>query len=158
MKRVVIIGIFLVLMAGPALAGSFTGKVVRVIDGDTVSVSCSSCQKKFHKVRLAEIDAPEKKQAFGAESTKALSDKVLGKTVVVEWNNKGRYGRIIGTIYTADRNINEEMIKSGLAWRYVQYSKSKHLFALEQQAREQGKGLWKNPAAIAPWDFRKIPK
>ncbi len=166
MKRVVIIGIIMVLMAGSALADSFTGTVVRVIDGDTVSVSLrakpksstkdgESCQKKFHKVRLAEIDAPEKKQVFGAESTKALSDKVLGKTVVVEWSNKGRYGRIIGTVYLDERNINQDMIRDGFAWWYRKYSKDNNLSELETNARQRNRGLWTAKHPIPPWQYRK---
>ncbi len=135
-------------------AHTFTGKVVRVIDGDTVIVADDSRKLKW-KVRFAEIDAPEKAQAFGARAAEALSEKILGKAVMVEFEKTDRYGRIIGTVYLDDRNINQAMIRDGFAWWYRKYSKDNNLSKLETNARHQNRGLWTAKHPIPPWDYRK---
>lgn len=129
-----------------------SGKVVGVTDGDTITVLDSKVQ---HKIRLAEIDTPEKKQAFGAKCKQVLSDKIFGKEVKILWDKEDRYKRIIGTVIFNEGNINREMISEGYAWHYKQYSKSKELEELEQKAREKRLGLWIDKNPIPPWEFRK---
>ena len=132
----------------------FTGKVVGIKDGDTFEVLYDSIPER---VRLAEIDCPEKSQAFGKNARQYASDLCFGKTVTVTSDGKrDRYGRVVGTITTTDgTNVNEELVKAGLAWHYKQYSKSKTLNAIEQQAREQKLGLWADKDPVAPWEWRK---
>src|SRR5947207_2877932 len=105
----------LLLFVGPALADDppmpFTGKVVKVTDGDTIHVLLD---KETHKIRLLHIDAPESKQAFGTKAKQALSEKVFGKEVKVVWKERDRYKRILGDIYLGDRWINLEMVQDGL--------------------------------------------
>lgn len=161
MKRTLII--VLLLLAQSVFAHSITGVVVRVIDGDTVVLSCRSCEscleKKFHKIRLAGIDAPEKKQAFGPQAKKALEAMVLGKVVVVTWKKKDRYRRIIGKLQLNRRqrrersSVNAEMVALGYAWWYRKYSRSPALAKAEEHARTNKLGLW-GDEAIAPWKFR----
>src|SRR5688572_11713334 len=82
----------------------FIGRVVKIADGDTVTVLYKETQ---HRIRLAEIDAPESKQPFSAKSKQALGDKVFAKDVKVDWKKRDRYNRIIGNIYLEDRWINK---------------------------------------------------
>ena len=96
----------------------YDGKVVGVTDGDTITVLVGTEQKK---IRLAEIDAPEKSQAFGNLSKMMLSEKVFGKEVRVTVSNKDRYNRYVGKVTCNGRNVNEEMVKEGYAWHYKQY-------------------------------------
>ena len=91
----------------------FTGKVVSIADGDTVTVLVDKTQ---HRIRLVGIDAPESGQAFGNKAQMALGDKVFGKDVKVEWMERDRYKRILGTIYLDGRWINKEMMAEGWAW------------------------------------------
>ena len=128
---------------------TITGKVTRIIDGDTVVLATGA------KVRLADIDAPERNQPHGKEATTALSGMILGRTVTVTFRKKDRYRRIIGTIRLNDTSINERMLTLGHAWWYRKYSKSKHYATLETNARCSRAGLWRSTAPLPPWTFRK---
>src|SRR6516164_5237333 len=86
----------------------FTGKVVKIADGDTITVLLEKTQ---HRIRLEGIDAPEKGQAYGTKARQALADKVFGKTIRVEWKKRDRYGRIIGRVYLDKQDISLEMVK-----------------------------------------------
>jgi endonuclease YncB( thermonuclease family) len=137
-------------------ANIITGKAVGVTDGDTVTVLDATNTQ--HKIRLEAIDAPESHQPFGTQSKKALSEKVFGKAVRVEWTEKDKYRRTLGHIYVADRWINREMVEEGWAWHYKQYSDDEDLAKLELTARAKKVGLWADKDAIAPWDFRHDPR
>ena len=132
----------------------FEGKVIGIKDGDTFEILFDG---QPEKVRLAEIDCPEKSQAFGKNAKQYASDLCFGKTVrVVSTGKRDRYQRVVGTIVTADNvNINREMVKAGYAWHYKQYSKSKELSELENEAREAHLGLWADEHPQAPWEWRK---
>jgi|GEM_PF-2193227 len=132
---------------------TFTGKVIGIKDGDTFEVLCDSVPER---VRLAEIDCPEKKQAFGMKAKQYASDLCFGKTVTVINTGRDRYGRIVGKITTQEgTNVNEQMIKAGFAWHYKQYSDNVKLDDYEAQAREKHLGLWADNNPTPPWDYRK---
>ena len=131
------------------------GKVVKIADGDTVTVLVDKTQ---YRIRLAHIDAPESKQAFGTVSKKALGDKIFGKEVKVVWKKRDLYQRIVGDIYLDSRWINKEMVEEGLAWHYRQYSKDPDIGKAEADAKSAKKGLWVDPNPIPPWEFRKNRK
>jgi endonuclease YncB( thermonuclease family) len=130
-----------------------TGKVVKIADGDTLTVLDETNTQ--HKIRLAAIDAPEKKQAFGMKSREALAGKVFGKTVRVDVIDVDRYKREVGRIYLGDRFTNMEMVRDGLAWRYVRYDKPGEFAAAEREARDSKRGLWADPHPVAPWEWRR---
>lgn len=152
-----------------SFADSFMAKVVGVSDGDTVNVltdiSCNagkSCKsgKVQYRVRLAEIDTPEKKQPYGNRSKQFLSDLVFGRQVKVDTVDTDRYGRLVANLYVDEMWVNAELVKSGSAWVYRQYAKSPLLFALEKDARSNKRGLWGLPEAdrIPPWEWRRNKK
>ena len=147
-----------ILFAGATalLADELRGKVVSIADGDTITVL--DADKKQHKVRLNGIDAPEKKQAFGAKSKVRLGELVAGKDVVVEWKEKDTYGRTLGKVIQGGMDVNLQMVKEGLAWHYRKYSKSADLSRAEAEAKAGKKGLWADPNPVPPWDFRKSEK
>lgn len=147
--------VFLALIA-TCHADEIRGKVVSVADGDTITVL--DAEKVQHKIRLQGIDAPEKKQAFGTKSKELMTEKVAGHEVVVSWKDKDRYGRILGEVMLGKRHINLEMVQDGMAWHYVQYSKSKELTAAEEAARKAKKGLWADKEPVPPWEFRKLQR
>ncbi|MBL8309474.1 MAG: thermonuclease family protein [Burkholderiales bacterium] len=136
-----------------------TGLVVGVSDGDTITVLDES--KTQHKIRLAGIDAPEKKQAFGQRSKEHLSDLVYRKTVTVEGNKTDRYGRTVGKVLVDGVDANLEQVKAGFAWHYKQYQREQKkadralYSAAEDEAREAKRGLWRDPSPTPPWEFRK---
>jgi endonuclease YncB( thermonuclease family) len=134
-------------------AGPHLWRVVGVHDGDTVTCLDESNQQQ--KVRLAEIDSPEIGQDYGKVSREALAEMVFGKTVEVTEDGKDRYGRWIGHISANGVDVNRQMIATGNAWHYEDYSRDASLAALQSQAQAQRLGLWAQPAPVAPWDYRK---
>jgi endonuclease YncB( thermonuclease family) len=133
----------------------FTGKVVKIADGDTITVLLD---KKQHRIRLEGIDSPEKGQAYGTKARQALADKIFGQTVRVEWKKRDRYNRIIGRVYLGDRDISLEMVKDGFAWHYKRYSKEAALADAEREARKAGRGLWADKEPTPPWEWRRERK
>lgn len=143
-------------------AGTITGNVVRVTDGDTVVVL--DANKVQYKIRLMGIDAPERKQAFGKNSKDNLSDLVAGKYVVVEYEKRDRYKRILGKIMLSGKDINLEQVSDGMAWHYKQYmneqsrSDQQKYSEAEIEARNAKRGLWYDSNPIPPWEYRKLKK
>ena len=129
------------------------GRCVGVKDGDTIVMLIDGKQVT---IRLSDVDCPEKRQAFGQRAKQFTSDLCFGKEVSVVEKNKDRYGRTIGTVYLDDTTIlNKELVRAGMAWRYVQYSDDESYSTLENEARAAGKGLWADASPEAPWEFRK---
>lgn len=146
------------LVAFPSLADTLQGRVVAISDGDTVKVIDASNTQ--WKIRLMGIDAPEKKQAFGNKSKKALSDLVFNKQVTVEYSKSDKYGRTVGKIMVNGIDANLEQVRVGLAWHYKKYEKEQSLddrllyAQAEAQAREEKRGLWVENEPTPPWVWR----
>lgn len=142
----------------PARTNIITGYVVSIADGDTITVLDAGRQQ--HKIRLAGIDAPEKKQAFGERSRQNLAAHVFNKMVDVEWDKRDRYGRTVGKVMVNGVDANQEQIKAGMAWWYEQYRREQspedqqRYAEAEQQAKERRVGLWRDPDPVAPWEWR----
>ena len=115
----------LLALACAAHAETITGRVVGVADGDTLTVL--DADKVQHKIRLAGIDAPEKKQAFGNRSKESRSDLAFGKAVEVETEKRDRYGRQIGKVLVNGRDANLVQIERGMAWFYRQYQREQSI-------------------------------
>ena len=134
-----------------------TGRVVRVADGDTLSVLDQN--NKQHKIRLHGIDTPERDQPYGKTAWDALDSMVDGRTVGVVVLGKDSYGRTDGTVYLGDRNINVAMVAGGHAWWYRYYAPHNRLLeATEEKARSEKRGLWAQPNPVPPWDWRREQK
>lgn len=141
--------------ATPRTTAAIEGKVVRVSDGDTVTVL--DADKEQHKIRLLDIDAPESSQAFGQKSKQHLADMVAGRDVRVTWTEKDPYGRVLGTVWVATTNANFRMVEDGYAWAY-HYTKAKDYLDAMARAKAEKRGLWADPHARDPWAYRKIKK
>lgn len=150
----------LVALASFVNAEMVMGRVVGVADGDTLTML--DADQVQHKIRLAGIDAPEKKQPFGNRSKESLSDLVFDKTVEVETAKRDRYGRRIGKILVNGRDVNLVQIERGMAWFYRQYRleqspADRRLYEeAENLAKAGKKGLWRDPEPVPPWDFRHL--
>jgi len=131
------------------------GKVVGVHDGDTLTLLVDRQQ---YKVRLDGIDAPELGQDFGMRAKQALSKAVFGKTVKVETHGQDKYGRTLGEVLVDGQSANRRLVCDGMAWHYVKYSTSKELADAEKSARQSKAGLWADPAAVPPWEYRAKKK
>jgi endonuclease YncB( thermonuclease family) len=131
-----------------------TGKVVRIADGDTVSILDKTNTQ--HKIRLYGIDTPERDQPYGKVAKRALAQLVDGKMVGIVVIETDRYGRTVGTLYRDGININVAMIAGGHAWWYQHYARNERKLAeSEQQARRQRLGLWAEPNPVPPWKWRR---
>ncbi|EEZ3767578.1 thermonuclease family protein [Escherichia coli] len=131
------------------------GKVIRVLDGDTIEVLQDKQDKKPVRIRLANIDAPEKKQAFGRWSANQLKALLAAQPVTVTYTQRDRYGRIIGRVFTTNgTDASRFMVKSGAAWVYERYNADESLPALQREAQEQKRGLWADSNPVPPWEWR----
>ena len=134
------------------------GKVIRVVDGDTVHVL--DAKKESHNIRMAGIDAPERGQPYSKAATKYLKKLVEGKQVCVEWYKKDRYRRLVGVVFYNNKDINYEMVKNGYAWHFKKYQREQKpsdrtLYAeAETNSRLRVIGLWQEPDPIKPDDWR----
>jgi len=130
-------------------------KVVKIKDGDTIVVLTKDNQ--MVTVRLAEIDCPEKSQAYGQAAKQFTANLCFGKGVKLQGNEHDRYGRTIALVILGDgTNLNYELVKNGYAWQYSQYSKNNATLAeYQQQAQMQKLGLWQDANPTPPWEFRR---
>ncbi|MEC9206313.1 MAG: thermonuclease family protein [Pseudomonadota bacterium] len=142
------------------LAAEYKGKVIKVIDGDTILVLSDEGSK--NKIRLLYIDAPEIKQRYGIDSKKFLKNIVLDKTIIINSEKTDRYNRQLAEIYLYFDNksifVNAKMIKSGNAWVYKHDRNNNYLLNLENHARSNKLGLWSDSNPLEPWVYRKQKK
>jgi micrococcal nuclease len=132
----------------------FTGRVVGVVDGDTITVLRN---REQINVRLVDIDAPERSQPFGNRSKQALESLVKGQTVLVVERGEDRYHRTLGRIYRGDLDVNAEQVRQGMAWVYRPYAHDATLYPIEAEAKERKRGLWRDPGPVPPWEWRRLP-
>jgi endonuclease YncB( thermonuclease family) len=145
--------IYFLLLPCPAWAWS--GKVIGVADGDTITVLRD---KQPQKIRLYGIDCPEKRQPFGKKAKQFTSQLVFGKVVDVEPVAKDRYGRTVAFVRVENITVNEELIKKGLGWVFMRYCKLPLCIewqGLQLAAQADKRGLWKHSGEIPPWEFRR---
>ena len=137
----------------PPAPSTYRGEAVvtGVADGDTLY---ADIEGRSIRIRLAQIDAPEKAQAFGRRSEQSLRELVGKKKVELWWKSLDRYGRPIAQVSVDGLYVNAEQVRRGLAWVFLRYSKDAALIALEAQAKSAGLGLWADPHPVAPWDWR----
>ena len=141
---------------------TLTGRVVRVADGDTVTVLDSSNTQ--HRIRLEGIDAPESHQAFGTQSKQSLAQMIFDKDVTVVYQKTDQYGRLVGKITLDGKDVNLEQVKAGMAWHYKEYQREqapedRSLYAIaEEEAHAARRGLWQDADPVEPSAFRKEAK
>ena len=142
----------LLLAINPAQA-DVRGRVVSVHDGDTLTVLV---ERREVKVRLTDIDAPELKQAFGTRSRQSLAELCFGKEASLDVRGRDRYKRTLAIVTCAGTEANVEQVRRGFAWTYTRFARADSpLNAIENEARSAHRGLWADPAAVAPWDWRR---
>ena len=148
----VAVALVLWMTATSLLAATLTGRVVKIADGDTLTIVVDDRQEK---IRLSDIDTPERKQPYGNRAKQALADLTFGKTITVSTTTRDRYGRVIGHITADGVDVNAELVRLGFAWVYRRYSKDPELLHLEEMARTEGLGLWADRDPIPPWEWRR---
>lgn len=150
---VLILSLFMMVLS---FATTIKGKVIKVADGDTITVLKDG---EKVRVRFYGIDAPEKKQEYGIKSLDVLKKLIDKKEVEIDVKDKDQYGRIVGIVYYNGVNINLHMLETGNAWWYKQYSKQNVEFRVaEEKAKLEKLGLWKESNPTPPWVYRKNQK
>ncbi|ELT9905992.1 thermonuclease family protein [Escherichia coli] len=139
-------------LAAAAQGGELRGRVVAVMDGDTLAVLDAGRQE--HRIRLAEIDAPEKGQPFGQRSKQSLSGLCFGREAVIEDRGHDRYGRTIGRVSCGGIDTSAEQVRRGMAWVFDRYATDRTLYAIQDEARAARRGLWSEAAPVPPWEWR----
>ena len=143
---------------------ALSGKVVQVSDGDTINLLVDKTQ---HRIRLASIDAPETShgsdrpgQPFGEASRKNLADYVAGKTLTLTCYEKDHYGRDVCDVPANGTTANRLQVQDGMAWANQQakgkFLRDKALVSVQNDAQKKKLGLWAEPGAVAPWDWRVV--
>ena len=158
MKRLVFALIATVLVvAAPVQASDFSGVVTRVSDGDTLWIRPDGERRRPVKLRLQGIDAPERCQAWGEQSTAALSARVLGQRVEVHSRARDDHGRLLVDLrlQRGGADIGAWMVGQGHAWSYRFRHHPGPYANQEAQARAASRGLFKDPNAEPPAQFRK---
>ena len=147
-----------------ALAETLTGTVVRIADGDTLTIL--DRDNRQHRIRLAAIDAPERRQAFYDVSKQNLAKLAFGRVASVEWHKHDRYNRIVGNVWVAGEDVGLLQVRAGLAWWYRDYAREqsptdqKLYEAAELGARQQRIGLWRDAMPLEPklWRHPRISR
>lgn len=157
--------IYAVILASFLPAAAPAATVTRILDGDTLEVREET---GLIRVRLADIDAPEKSQPFGQRSKQKLIELVSNAAdVEIKSIGTDRYGRTLANVLVKKCQpqcqvyfVNEEMVKNGMAWAYRYHGKatSQDMENLESRARVEKVGLWSMPGAVEPWRYRESEK
>jgi endonuclease YncB( thermonuclease family) len=132
----------------------FSGRVVSVLDGDTIEVLHNL---RPERIRLSGIDCPEKGQGYGNRAKQATSALVFGKEVMLLTHGLDKNRHTLADVILPDgTNVNHALVKAGWCWWYRKYApENRELERLEKHAREAKQGLWINPAHVPPWQWRK---
>lgn len=149
MKLLIILMLSLPLWAQAEI---FSAKVIVVMDGDTVMVLRDG--QKI-KIRLANIDAPEKDQPYGMQARQSLLELVGKRQIQVTTQAVDQYGRTVGLISLDRLNVNEEQVRRGMAWEYSHYHSDRAYIVLQSEAQQARRGLWQQTSPQPPWQWRK---
>lgn len=150
--------LLLILLTPLAQAETLLGRVIAIADGDTLTILDATNQS--HKIRLAGIDSPEKKQDFGQRAKTNLSTLAFGKSASADCRKRDRYQRQICVVSVAGKDVGLAQIRAGLAWWYKQYAReqtAQERMTYEQAevaARARRLGLWADKDPMPPWDWR----
>src|SRR5258708_32651061 len=139
-------------------ASSLQGKVVEVLDGKSIVLLSLNGPLK---IKLVGVAAPANDQPYVDLAKPHLSSLVLGKYVMVRYTSLRADGSLVGQVILNDMDIGEQMIRDGIAWydkvegtNLSEQSREEYL-GCEHAARSEVRGLWQDPAPVAPWEFRR---
>lgn len=157
MRRALAIFVSLAMLAlalSAAIADELRGRVVGISDGDTLTLLTD--QREQVRIRLSDIDTPERHQPYGTRARQVLSDLAFGQRARIEVRDIDRYGRTVGRVFVGAVDVSAELVKRGAAWVFRRYSNDPGLLRLEAEAQASRRGLWALPEAerVPPWEWR----
>jgi endonuclease YncB( thermonuclease family) len=127
-----------------------------IADGDTLTARCELPEGKANiTVRVAEIDAPEKGQAWGQRSRQHLAALCHSRPAVVRPQTTDRYGRTVARVECDGSDASAEQVRAGLAWVFDRYVRDRSLYAVQEEARDERRGLWADHEPVPPWEWRR---
>jgi endonuclease YncB( thermonuclease family) len=133
--------------------------VVGIADGDTLTLRCGWVGAfRQVKVRLAEVDAPEKRQAYGQRSRQSLALLCFGAFATMRPEGKDRYKRTVARVECRGEDVSEAQARAGAAWFSKDYGKDPVVKVLADEARRERLGLWADPRPMPPWDWRRLQR
>jgi micrococcal nuclease len=145
--------VVIILLLIPCVSPAWKGRVVSVLDGDTIEVLHG---RRAERIRLYGIDCPESHQDFGSKAKQFTSEWVFNKIVGVEPVDTDRYGRTVAWVWVHGKCLNKELVRAGLAWHYKRYAPdNSELEKLEVEARYEKIGIWSVENPVPPWEFRR---
>jgi len=137
-------------------AKEIRGKVISISDGDTFWILCDSTKKRI-KIRMDGIDCPEQGQPYYNRSSLFTDSLINGKNVLIHWEKKDQFKRVLGTVFLGDINVNEILLMEGMAWHY-RFNNDKRLADLQKHAQIRKINIWSDLKPIEPYIFRKMKK
>ena len=137
--------------AAPAQAWQCEGQALRIHDGDTLSVRCDG--RGLLKIRMADIDAPELHQAYGMQARHALLELSAARRIEVRSVAVDLYQRVVARLKVGDDDLGMMLIDRGLAWCGRRPGKA--CTARQAVAKQARLGLWSDPDAQPPWQWRR---
>lgn len=145
------------LSASPLPVSALLCLVVAISDGDTLTARCGTPGAYQQvTVRIAAIDAPERKQAFGQRARQHLAQLCFRQRATLRPLARDAYGRTVANVRCGRTDVAAAQVGAGMAWVYTPYASAHpHLARLQQQARASRKGLWAQPRPLAPWSYRQ---
>ena len=148
----------MVLFSTIVFSQTFKAKVIKVYDGDTITVLTDNYEQV--KIRVADIDCPERGQSYGKKATDFTKQLTLSNdgNVIIHQKDTDKYGRAIAFVEVDGVDLSSQLLLNGYAWFYEKYSDLEEFRVYENQARLNKKGLWQDDKAIAPWNFRKLKR
>jgi endonuclease YncB( thermonuclease family) len=154
----VFLALLFLLQIKNAYGSDIIGRIVSISDGDTVKLL--DADNNLVKIRLAEIDAPEKKQPYGMKAKQELSSLCFNRNARAVVKAHDKYRRTVARLYCDGQDVDRIMLERGAVWVYRQYLTDQSLLEVEMRARAAHVGLWSlQPDQITPpWDWRKAHK
>lgn len=147
--------LMVVAVSGLAEAEVISGKVKKVIDGDSILLRTG---RTTHEIRLWGVDSPEYDQPHGSSAAAYLRKKIDNRHVRVNVKNRDSYGRLVGIVYIENRSVNRDLVRKGKAWVYSRYCRDSICTSWKRDqkaARKRKVGLWESPEAVPPWRWRR---
>jgi len=151
--------LFLAFVCASAHADRIAGRVVGIQDGDTLTLL--DANRREQRIRLAAIDAPEARQRYGQAARRALSAEAFGKEASANCPKTDKYGRKVCVVTVGGRDVGLALLEAGAAWHFKAFSQEQsssdraRYARAEEEARRRRAGLWEDPEAVPPWEWRR---